>query len=269
MLRQQLASNHLLPFTLPDGRTLTVTAGYIDWVRTGIAVKLDGSLIHESHPGKTIAYPARAARMVEKEAPDEAADIDLEVLKRNKLPIGVDIALGLFFYFVAKMTDLQTAAIGGAVVGLALYGVQRATDKDLLGGLAMFGIVMSIIAAALALMFQDDDAIKWRSTVMGLIGATLFLADGLAGGKKIGAGMARYLPYRGINVQRLAIGMGIIGLIMAGANVAATYLLTTDGWLFYTTFVDFPMVAIMAMFVMKWARSDNAARPLKEVGSQS
>ncbi len=183
-------------------------------------------------------------------------DIDLDVLKRNKLPIVVDIVLGLAFYAVAKLTNLTTAAIGGAVAGLILYAVQRRTGKDLLGGMAMFGIVMSLIAAALALLFQDDEAVKWRSTVMGLIGASVFLFDGLVlRGRRVGTGMARYLPYGDVDVRRLAIGMGVIGLIMASLNVVATRLLSTDGWLFYTTFLDFPLVMLMAIVMMKWARS--------------
>lgn len=249
--------NHRLETKLDDGRALAVDAGYIDWLRTAIAVHLDGALIHQSHPGKTIALPDRAAKLMENSDPANAqeSDIDLSAFGRNKLPIMVDLALGLIFFVVAKFTNLQTAAIAGAGVGIALWFVQRASGKDLLGGLAVFGIVMSLVAAAFAIIFQDDDAVKWRSTVVGLVGAAFFLIDGIAGGRRIGQGMARYLPYRHINARRLALGMGAIGVIMAALNVVALRLLSTDAWLFYTTFVDFFIVALMAMGVMKWARS--------------
>jgi hypothetical protein len=51
--------------------------------------------------------------------------------------------------------------------------------------------------------------------------------------------MARYLPYTDIDPGRLAIGMGLLGLVMAGLNLLVAKFASTDLWLFYSTFVDF------------------------------
>lgn len=247
--------NHRLDATLPDGRALSVEAGYINWLTIGIAARIDGRLIHESHPGRAIALPDRAQKMMLK-AGDSAmpADYDPHAFGRNKVPLAIDITLGLLFFVVAKLTDLTTAALIGAGAGLALVVAQRFTRTDLLGGLALFGIVMLLVSAGLAIAFQDDDAIKLRSTVVGLIGAAVFITDGLAGGKWVGRGLSRYLPYKDIDTRRLALGMGGVGLVMAGLNVVVVRIASTDVWLFYTTFVDIVLSFAMVIFVMQWAR---------------
>jgi hypothetical protein len=58
--------------------------------------------------------------------------------------------------------------------------------------------------------------------------------------------------------------MGLVGLFMAGLNYGAAKLLSTDNWLFYTTFVDFFIVMALAIMVMRWARKSpvqNAKSP--------
>ena len=55
--------------------------------------------------------------------------------------------------------------------------------------------------------------VKMRSTIVGLISAALFLGDGLLGGNRLGRGMARYLPYNDIDPGRLALGVGLLGLV--------------------------------------------------------
>lgn len=243
--------NHRLAATLPDGRAIEVEMGYVSWWTVGIAIRLDGALVHESHPGRRIAYPERAARMAAKGAGE---GFDPGQIRRNKIPLMVDIALGLLFFTVAKLTDLSTAALVGAGAGLALVVVQRFVRADLLGGLALFGIVMLLISASLALAFQDDMMVKMRSTIVGLISAALFLGDGLLGGNRLGRGMARYLPYNDIDPGRLALGIGLLGLVMAGLNYAVAKLTSTDFWLFYTTFVDFFLAMVLILQVFAYAR---------------
>lgn len=252
--------NHRLAVTLSDGAALEVEAGFLSWVSVGIAVRRDGLLIHESHPGRPIALPERAARMMEKAGEGGVpADYDMAAFKRNRTPIAVDIALGLIFFFVAKATDLTTAALLGAAVGLGLAVIQRVTKIDLLGGLALFGILMLLVSAGLALAFQTDEAVKWRTTLLGLISGGLFLLDGLTGGKRIGAGMARYIPYRDVDTRRLAFGMGAMGILMALLNIVALRMLSTDAWLFYTTFVDIVLVFGLATLIIQWSRQRPAA----------
>ena len=248
--------NHRLAATLPDGRPVEVEAGYNSWVNTGIAVRVDGALAHESHPGRRIAYPARAAKMVAQQTADGQAAYDVDKLRRNKVPIIVDIATGLLFFLVAKLTDLKTAALVGAAVGIALVIAQRFVKVDLLGGLAMFGIVMLLISAGFAIAFEDDELIKQRSTVVGLIGAACFLFDGMVlRGRRLGHGLNRYLAYTDIDERRLAIAMGVLGVFTALANFAVVRLVSTDAWLIYTTFLDLPLVMVGVLLAVKWARS--------------
>jgi len=240
--------NHHLSGTFANGEMFEVEAGYISWVNVGIAVRRGAQFVHESHPGRRIAYPKRAAKL----ASDPCTDMSR--YKANRVPIAVDIVLGILFFVVAKLTDLSTAAIIGAAIGLALVVVQRFVKVDLLGGLAMFGVIMLLISAGLAILFQDDMAVKLRETIVGTISAVLFLGDGLLGGNRLGKGMARYLPYTDIDTGRLAIGMGILGLVTAGLNYGVAKLASTDVWLFYTTFVDFFLVILMIMLVFRYAR---------------
>jgi intracellular septation protein A len=240
--------NHRLAGMLPSGERFEVEVGYISWTNVGVAVRRDDRIVHESHPGKTIAYPASAAKM----AADPGADMSR--YKANRVPIMVDIALGLLFFLVAKFTDLSTAALVGAAAGIALVVVQRFVKVDLVGGLALFGVVMLLISAGLALAFQDDMAVKMRGTIVGSISAVLFLGDGLLGGNRLGKALVRYLPYNDIDPGRLAVGMGVLGLVMAGLNYAVAKLASTDIWLFYTTFVDFFLVMLLILVVFSFAR---------------
>jgi intracellular septation protein A len=252
--------NHRLVATLPGGRRLEVEAGYISWWNTGIAVRVDGITVHQSHPGRRIAFPERLAKAVTEK--NEAGDpsYDPGKLKRNKVPILVDIATGLLFFAVAKLTDLKTAALVGAAVGLGLVILQRFVQVDLVGGMMLFGVFMLLLSAGFAIAFEDEEIIKQRSTIIGLIGAACFLFDGLVlKGRRLGAGVNRYMAYTDIDIRRLAIGMGLIGLFMAGGNWLAVKLLSTDAWLFYTTFLDLPLSMVLLFIMIGWARRKRSA----------
>jgi intracellular septation protein A len=246
--------NHLITAKLPSGRMLEVEAGYCSWVNVAIAAKLDGALVYESHPGRAIEMPERARKMVAQQTADGKPAQDFEKLKANRIPITVDIILGLIFFLVGKYVGLTEAALFGAAAGIALAIIQRITKIDLLGGLASFGIIMLLISAGFAWFFQDDEWVKQRSTIVGLIGAGAFLTDGLFGGRWLGQGMARYIAYTDIIPWRLAISMGLIGLIMAGGNWLVARTFSTDVWLFYTTFLDFPIVFVLAIYAVQWSR---------------
>ena len=263
--------NHHLATTFPDGRALDVELGYIGIWTTGIVARLDGRIVHESHPGQSPHYPdAYRQATIEagrsggvKAAFVEGATAqgqDWSVWQRNKLPIIVDIVTGLLFFIVAKLTDLTTAALVGAVVGVGLVVFQRVTRIDVTGGLALFGIAMLLISATLAIVFADDEAIKQRGTITGLIAATLFLGDGLLGGKRLAAGLSRYLPYSDLDIGRLGIGMGLAGLVMAAVNFAVARVASTDVWLFYSTFLDFFVFIALFQGVLAYARPKRNAR---------
>jgi intracellular septation protein A len=246
--------NHLIQAKLPSGKMLEVEAGYYSWFNIAIAARLDGETVHESHPGTKIELPERARKMMAQQTPEGAPAMDMDKLKANRIPIAVDIILGLLFFVIGKYVGLTEAALFGAAAGILLWIVQRITKVDLLGGLASFGIVMLLLSAAFAWFFQDDQWVKQRSTIIGLIGAGAFLTDGLLGGRWLGQGLSRYVAYADIVPRRLAISMGMVGLIMAGANWLVARTFSTDAWLFYTTFVDFPIVFVMALFAVQWSR---------------
>lgn len=247
--------NHRHSLTLDDGRMLDVEAGYCSWTNVAIAVRVDGALIHESHPGKVIRLPERARRMmVGATTPQGKPAYDIGKLKDNRYAIGVDIALGLLFFIVAKLTDLRTAALVGAAAGLGLIVAQRFVKVDIIGGMALFGVFMLLVSAGFAIVFEDEEIIKQRSTIVGLIGASLFLLDGALGGKRLGRGISRYIAYTDLDERRLAIAMGVIGLVMAATNWLVVRLFSTDVWLFYTTFVDIFFSIGMVLYGVQWAR---------------
>ena len=271
--------NHQLFRTLQDGSRIEVEAGFISMLNTAISVRRDGVIVHRSHPGRKIAYPEKyrqqaiemtsaglgdAIRSGYRNGMEDAQEkqaYDPETWKRNKVPLAVDIGLGLLFFIVAKLTDLTTAALVGAAAGIALLIAQRITKVDLLGGLAMFGIVMLLLSAGLALAFDSDEAVKYRTTALGLFTASLFLGDGLFGGKWLARRLKRYLPYADIDVARLGIGMGVMGAIMATLNLIVALYTSTDVWLFYSTFADFAVSMVLILLVFRYARGE-MFRPL-------
>lgn len=265
MLGPESVRNHMLSASLPDGRKLAVDYGYMGLWTTGAVARLDGIIVYESHPGRVPAYPEkhREAAMKHNSLREsiEASRVDGPdpfksgiFAKENRLPFAVDVITGLLFFAIAKLTDLQTAALVGIAVGFGLILFQGITKIDVTGGLALFGIVMLCISAGLAVWLADDEWIKLRGTITGLIAAGFFLIDGLRGGPYIGKGLARYMPYSDIDPGRFAFAMGCVGLLMAGLNYAAAKLLSTDSWLFYTTFIDTFVIIGLVFFVLRYAR---------------
>ena len=264
--------NHHLHAILPDGSALDVEAGYISSANIGIAVRRDGQVIHESHPGRTIAYPDKYREMIQSYANGSMGSAlsqdfgggssgtsssgapDMAAFKRNRIPLAVDIALGLLFFFVAKLADLTTAALVGAALGVALLAAQKVTKVDLLGGLALFGIGLLLLSAVLALVFQSDEAVKYRSSIVGVVSAALFFVDGLAGGNRLAARLMAYLPYRDIDAARLGIGMGVFGAVLAALNLLVALYASTDVWLFYSTFADFPVSMVLILLVFRYSQ---------------
>ncbi len=242
---------------LEDGRTLSAEMGPINWLSLGAIVRLDAEVVHESHPGRPLGYGPRLRKMTEWSVSQggEAEQARAKAAwKRNWPSLATDLVLGLAFFFVAREMGLTFAALAGAAAGLVLWIVQKLTRIDLLGGLAVFGIVMSLLSAGFALLFRDEAIIQHRSTVMGLLTAAIFLTDGLAWqGRKLAGRMARYFAFD-LDVQRLACGMGGLALFGALANVVAVRLLSQDAWLVYTTFLDMPLFIVLFLMMLNWVR---------------
>lgn len=256
--------NHLLHFALPDGRSVEVEVGPPAWYTYGIAVRVDGGLMHESHPGRALQWPEWAtggAATAESQTPEAraafaaAASEDQARWQRNKPSILVDIGLAILFFAVAKFTgSLTTAALVGAGAGLALFVVQRFVKADLLGGFAMFGIVVLLLSASFAWVFQDDWAVRMRSTIVGSLVALVMLSDGLLnGGRYFGGRIQRYMPVP-LDPRRFAIGMGVLGFVMAAVNYAVATWTTGDVWLWYTTFGDTVLSVLLVFGVLQYAQ---------------
>jgi intracellular septation protein A len=174
--------------------------------------------------------------------------------QRNKPSIYADLALGLLFIVAAKLLDLTTAALLSAAAGLLLVLVQRFVKVDLLGGLALFGVVMLLISAGFSLWFQDDDIVKLKGTILGLLTAALFLGDGLFNrGRYFGQRLARYVM-QAVDVRRLAIGLGLLGALMAVINWGVARYLSTDLWLAYSSFGDLVLTMLLFGVVLRYAR---------------
>jgi len=175
--------------------------------------------------------------------------------QRNKPSLLADLALGLLFLVVAKLSDLTTAALVGAGAGLLLVVVQRFVKVDLLGGLALFGIFMLLVSAGFSLAFQDDDLVKLKGSILGLFTATLFLGDGLLNrGRYFGRRLARYVM-QPVHEHRLAIGLGGLGALLALLNWAVARWLSTDLWLAYNSIGDLVLTMLLFGLVLRFARA--------------
>jgi intracellular septation protein A len=247
--------NHTLRFGLEDGREAEVTAGYISWIKMGIAVRVGGVLVHESHPGREILFPKLAGfdeEKLEKMKADEAAQ--KAAWQRNKYSIGVDVAIGLLFFVLAKVTDdLTFAALVTAGAGLAVVVIQQFVRVDLLGGLAVFGVVILLISAGFSWFFDNDWAVKMKSTILGVFVATLMLSDAMFNrGNYFGGRLLRFMP-QPMDARRLATGMGVLGLVMAAVNWVFAEFTSQDTWLYYTSFGDFVLTMFLVFAVFRYA----------------
>ncbi len=252
--------NHRVVHTLPDGAVLEVESGWVNWFTVGIAVRLNGVQVHESHPGRRLAWPLLPGQgpitpehLQQMQAQQQR---DREQWVRNKPSLMVDIALGLLFFVVAKVSgSLNVAALTGAAAGLAVVVAQRFVKVDLLGGLALFGVFTLLLSAGFSLWFEDERMVQLKGTLLGGLIAAIVLADAaLNRGRYFGARMARYLPGAAVDPRRLALGLALMGLTMAGLNLAVSTWMSKDVWLTYTTFVDAPLGMLLALLVFRFAR---------------
>lgn len=185
---------------------------------------------------------------------------DTAALRRNAPAIATDIGLGLLFFTLGKLSDLRTAALITAAVGLALLPVQWLLNRllprriDLLGGLALFGVLMMLLSAGFSWWFDSEFAVQLKSTVLGGIGAAVFGVDALFGGRVMGRRLKTYLAYPDIDLRRLSAGMAAVGFTMAALNLAVACLFSKDTWLYYTTWADVLVVLVLTHVALQWAR---------------
>ena len=233
-----------------------------------IAVTEGGRTVYESHPGRSLQVDRSSVQTVaSEEAPgglsvEQMTQLSQRKWQRNKYSIYADMALGALFFIVGKVTeDLALAALIGAGAGLLLVAAQRFVKVDLLGGFAVFGTIMLLISAAFSLALQDDYWVQMKGTVLGLLTASLFMIDGLLRrGAYFGARIERYMPLP-LHHDRIAIGMSLVGVVMAVANYYVANHFTEDFWLTWTTFLDLPLSMALFYAVIFWARKRSADEP--------
>lgn len=224
----------------------------------GLRVSRNGVVLWESHRDPH-AYLGRMREMLVTRKGDRPA-IDTGVFQRNAPAIAADVALGLLFFITGKLTDLRTAALVAAAAGLALLPVQwllrRILRKpvDLLGGLALFGVVMLLLSAGFSWYLDSEFAVQLKATALGGVSAAAFTLDALCGGKFLARRLATYLPYQDLHRRRLGLGMALTGTVMAGVNLLVALGFSKDVWLLYTTWADFVVAAVMGQWAISWAR---------------
>lgn len=254
--------NHQLRHIDSSGRVIEVDVGFVNLIAPGIAVRENGVVVHESHPGRRLdvlerAYqgPAAGGASADERAARQA-DVEAQ-WQRNKPSLFVDIALGLLFFAVGRITgDLTTAALVGAGAGLAVVVAQRFVRADLLGGLAVFGVFTLLLSAAFSLVFQDERMVQLKGTILGLVIATIILSDALFNrGRYFGERMKRYLQGMAVDARRLSLGIAMLTLTMAGLNLLATVVLSEENWLVYTTFIDTPLAVALGFGVFWFAQA--------------
>ena len=189
----------------------------------------------------------------------------LERQKKLRPSIIIDISFGALFFFVAREFGLVTAALTGAAATLVLFAAQPFTKHDLLGGFAVFGVVMSLISAGIAWGFQDDLAIKLRGTFMAFIAASFALYDGfvLKGGY-LGKRMAMYMEGLGrINPQRASFALAGATLLLMAIDTPLAFILTTDQWIWYNAFFDNIIAIPIIIGAMLLAREKHAKKDIE------
>ena len=246
-------------------RSAQLMAGFDNGGSLAIAVTESGRTVYESHPGRSLQVDRSSVQTVASEevlgglSVEQMTQLSQRKWQRNKYSIYADMALGALFFIVGKVTeDLALAALIGAGAGLLLVAVQRFVKVDLLGGFAVFGTIMLLISAAFSLALQDDYWVQMKGTVLGLLTASLFMIDGLLRrGAYFGARIERYMPLP-LHHDRIAVGMSLVGVVMALANYYVANHFTEDFWLTWTTFLDLPLSMALFYAVIFWARKHRA-----------
>jgi intracellular septation protein A len=234
---------------------LSVSVGYYSWWSIGIEVRENNELVYVSHPNEDIHFAEKKLGKLDSKI--HAIDAKSEEQpnqkwQQNKYSIAADIGLGAAFFVVAKVTgDLTVAAFTGVFLGLSLVVIQRFVKVDLLGGFAVFGTVMLLISALFSIAFQSEQVVQLKGTFMGLLGASVFLADGVfRNGRYFGGRFDRYLSSP-VKHQNFVIGLGLISACMSGFNYGVATYLSEDAWLTYKTFLDTPIYIILFIILTK------------------
>jgi intracellular septation protein A len=257
------ASEFYLPYGfevhLPEGR-LRFVAGAISSFSFALEVYQEDKLYWRSSE-KPFKSPTRAQGLLEwldrqNEKSHSAKTPEQlrreEDAKRLRPALAVDIVFGVLFFFVAREYGLVSAAVLGACATFALVIVDRFVKPDLTGGFAVFGAIMALISAGLALSLQDELAVKLRGSIMGLIGASFMFVDWLNDGRYLGRRFARYFyAFGAINPKRASLAVCVSGLLLVAIDTPLAFTLSTAQWIWYNAFLD-SLIAIPIVLGAMW-----------------
>lgn len=252
------------PFTLvvdSDQGKLDFTIGQVSHWAGACEVSQDGEVLYRTSPKPFFTPDTSKGVMgwVERTLTEDGKEPDPEEQAKQerakaRLPsIAVDLSMAVVFFIIAREFGLTTAALTGAGVTLALFVVQRFVKVDLLGGFAVFGVVMALISAGLAMAFDNELFIKLRGSVVGVIGAGFALVDAVFNrGNYLGARMAGYMEqFVTLRPQRAAFAMAGAGLTLTAIDTPLAFILTTDQWIWYNAFLD-SLIAIPIVMTAMW-----------------
>lgn len=248
---------HEIEMPTPLGIVLIQVGPQSAWNYSAV-IQANGIALWQSHENPH-AYLDRMQSLMTSKADGKPA-FEPGIWRRNMPSILVDMALGILFFALGKTTDLRTAAIVTALVGLALLPIQWMVkrllrrDIDLLGGMALFGVVMLILSAGFSWYFDTEFAVQLKASVMGSIAGSLFFLDACFGGRWLAKRLASYLAYRDLQLSRLAWGMALTSFLMAGINLFIALSFSKDIWLYYTTWGDILIVILLTQWTINWAR---------------
>ncbi len=245
--------------TLPiPSHELELDFGAVSLTKYALIIRREDEILWRSSD-KAFRKSSKFDDAIKKMETKQASEEQKAMLERQKKlwpSIIVDISFGVLFFFVAREFGLVTAALTGAGATLVLFAVQPFTKYDLLGGFAVFGVVMSLISAGFAWGFQDDLAVKLRGTWMALIGAGFGLYDAFVlNGGYLGKRMAMYMEGIGkLNHKRASIALVGSTLILMGIDTPLAFILTTDQWIWYNSVFDMFIAIPIVLGCMFWAR---------------
>jgi len=252
---------------LQSGRIVLET-GYISLTKRASVFYKDETEIFRSHrkpfraSGKFGNLLSKIDEMEDEANQKEPTAEEIAIAERQKAlrpSIAIDFALGFIFFFIAREFGLLTASLTGSAVAVVLFIANRFTKIDLLGGFAVFGIVMSLISAVLTLLFQDDLFIKLKGTLMGLIGASLAFADAIFNdGNYLGARLAMYMEgLTKLKPRRAAFAMGGASLGVIAIDTPLAFILTTEQWIWYNAFLD-GIIGMVIFFTVIYLARDKS-----------
>jgi intracellular septation protein A len=69
--------------------------------------------------------------------------------------------------------------------------------------------------------------------------------------------LLRYMP-EPLDARRLTLGMAVLGVVSALANWAVASWLSKEMWLYYTSFGDLVLTILLMVWVLRYARLDDA-----------